>query len=65
MKKLKKWLKENDITQQDFADMLGVTFKTVNIILNGHQKAVMSDTLEKMHLISGIPYDVLIDDLKE
>lgn len=42
-KKLKALLKKNGITQNEIADMLGLTYQTISIKLNGHKDFTQSE----------------------
>ena len=63
MKNLKKWLIKKKISQEDFADMIGTSFKTVNFVLNGKQVDMKVTTLLKIKKVTGLNTDDLINDL--
>ena len=59
-RKLKALLKKNGITQNELADMLGLTYQTISIKMNGHKDFTQSEIRAIMTIFSLTP-DELVD----
>ena len=59
---LRKWLKENGMTQQELARKVHHTQPFICGVLNGFHCDVKISLLRKLHRITKIPMPVLVDD---
>lgn len=60
-KKLKALLKKNGINQNELADMLGLTYQTISIKMNGHKDFTQSEIRAIKLILSLTPEE--IDDI--
>lgn len=58
--KLKKVLKEHGISQNELADMLGLTYQTISIKMNGHKDFTLSE-LRLIKIIFGLSAEEMDD----
>ena len=59
--KLRKVLKENGVSQNELADMLGLTYQTISIKMNGHKDFTQSE-IRGIKVIFGLSA-IEIDDI--
>lgn len=56
--KIKRLLKQQDVSQNELAELLGLTYQTISIKINGHKDFTLSE-LKTMKVVFGLTPEMM------